>query len=77
MQFLWSLFTPQRKYRYFALLDANECCQAFKHCSLPPMGAGWVEIEEIRLKWLQQPLPANARISPRIPRSQLQQALST
>jgi hypothetical protein len=41
------------------------------------MDDSWVEIEEIRLNWLHQPLPASAHISPRIPRSRLQQALST
>ncbi|EXF95660.1 hypothetical protein HK44_023980 [Pseudomonas fluorescens HK44] len=66
MQFLWSLFAPHHKYRYFAQLDSNQCCLAFKHCQVPPMGDGRVEIEEIRLNWLHQPLPASARLSPRI-----------
>ncbi|ALI02315.1 hypothetical protein C1Y08_22275 [Pseudomonas sp. FW306-02-F02-AA] len=65
MQFLWLLFASRRKYRYFAQLDSNQCCLAFKHCRVPPEGDGWVEIEEIRLNWLHQPLPASARLSPR------------
>ncbi|MGE8177391.1 hypothetical protein [Pseudomonas fluorescens] len=65
MQFLWSLLAPRRKYRYFAQLDSNQRCLVFKHCQVPPMGDGWVEIEEIRLNWLHQPLPASARLSPR------------
>ncbi|VVN72880.1 hypothetical protein [Pseudomonas fluorescens] len=77
MRFLRSLFAPRQQYRSFALLDHKGCCQAFKHCCLPPMGDGWVEIEEIRLNWLQRPLPADARISPRMPRSRAHYALTT
>ena len=77
MQFLWSLFAPRRKYRYFARLDNNDCCVSFKHCPVPPMGEGWVEIEEIRLNWLHQPLPASARLSPGIARARLHPALAS
>jgi hypothetical protein len=77
MQFLWSLFVPRRKYRCFALLDANERCLAFKQCSLPPKGDNWVEIEEIRLNWLHQSLPASARVSAHRPRTRLRQALTS
>jgi hypothetical protein len=62
MRYLISLFAPRPLHRSFALLDRNGHCQAFKQCSLQPMGDGWVEIEEIRLKWLHQPLPASARV---------------
>lgn len=62
MRFLISLFTPRPQHRCFALLDRSGRCQAFKQCSLQPMGEGWVEIEEIRLNWLHQPLPASARV---------------
>ena len=75
MQFLWSLFAPRRKYRFFARLDSNDCCLSFKHCQVPPMGEGWVEIEEIRLNWLHQPLPHSARLSPRSHRPRLHPAL--
>ena len=67
--FLWRLFARKPAFRHFALLDAQGRCQAFKHCSQPPVGGGWVEVEEIRLSWMHQPLPARARISPRRVRS--------
>jgi hypothetical protein len=51
-------------------------CQAFKQCSLQPMGDGWVEIEEIRLNWLHRPLPASARISQHQSRSRVQHLLT-
>ncbi|WP_339547529.1 hypothetical protein [Pseudomonas sp. RA_35y_Pfl2_P32] len=76
MHFLWSLFAPRRTYRYFARLDSAERCLAFKHCQVPPMGDGWVEINEIRPHWLHQPLPASARLSPRIRRLRLHSALA-
>jgi hypothetical protein len=62
MRHLISLFAPRPLHRCFALLDSNGHCQAFKQCSLQPMGDGWVEIEEVRLNWLNQPLPASARV---------------
>ena len=77
MRYLISLFAPRPLHRCFALLDRNGHCQAFKQCSLQPMGDGWVEIEEIRLNWLQQPLPASARVSQHPPRSRVQQLLAT
>jgi hypothetical protein len=45
MQFLWSLFTRKPALRQFALLDLQGRCQAFKECSQPPVGEGWVEID--------------------------------
>ena len=77
MHFLWSLFAPRQKHRSFALLDQQGRCQAFKHCSLPPTGDGWVEIDEIRLNWLHHPLPASARVSQHKPRARAQQLLTT
>jgi hypothetical protein len=79
MRFLVSLFAPRPLHRCFALLDSKGHCQAFKQCSLQPMGDGWVEIEEIRLNWLNQPLPASARIIEQAPhpRSRAQQLLTT
>ncbi|UVM04243.1 hypothetical protein [Pseudomonas laurylsulfatiphila] len=79
MRYLISLFAPRPLHRCFALLDRNGHCQAFKQCSLQPMGDGWVEIEEIRLNWLNQPLPAGARVvsQPHQPRSRAQQLLTT
>ncbi|MHC8405896.1 MULTISPECIES: hypothetical protein [unclassified Pseudomonas] len=77
MRYLISLFAPRPLHRCFALLDRNGHCQAFKQCSLQPMGDGWVEIEEIRLNWLHQALPPSARVSPRRPRSRVQHLLTT
>jgi hypothetical protein len=65
MGFLWSLFSPRRRYRHFARLDQHGVCMAFKHCAAQPQGSGWVEISEARLSWLHQPLPSNVRVSPR------------
>ena len=76
MHFLWSLFTRKPALRQFALLDAQGRCQAFKECSQPPVGNGWVEIEEIRLSWMHRPLPAHARVSPRPVRSSRHQPLA-
>ena len=76
MRYLISLFAPRPLHRSFALLDRNGHCQAFKQCSLQPMGDGWVEIEEIRLTWLNQPLPASTRVVPRQMRARAQVQLS-
>jgi len=76
MRYLISLFAPRPLHRSVALLDRNGHCQAFKQCSLQPMGDGWVEIEEIRLTWLNQPLPASARVDPRQMRARAQVQLS-
>ena len=76
MRYLISLFAPRPLHRSFALLDRNGHCQAFKQCSLQPMGDGWVEIEEIRLNWLHQPLPASARVIASQPRARVQAMLS-
>ncbi|MFC6336252.1 hypothetical protein GIR22_18680 [Pseudomonas sp. CCM 7891] len=77
MRLLKSLFMPHTPQRNFALLDAKGCCLAFKHCSLPPVGDGWVEVEEVRLSWMHRPLPASARISPRILHAHARQALAS
>jgi hypothetical protein len=76
MSFLWTLFTRKPALRQFALLDAQGRCQAFKECSQPPVGDGWVEIEEIRLSWMHHPLPASARISARSAQSAHHQPLT-
>jgi len=69
MNRLWSLFTFMQPHRCFVRLDSMGRCQAFKHCKQPPVGDNWVEIEEVRLNWLHQVLPASARIPARTPRS--------
>ncbi|WP_460120964.1 hypothetical protein [Pseudomonas sp. S2_C03] len=76
MRFLTSLFARRPLPRCFALLDRNGHCQAFKQCNLQPLGEGWVEIEEIRLNWLHQPLPVSARVSQRQPRARTQPLLA-
>ncbi len=63
MDFLWSLFSLQRRYRHYARLDQQGICLSFKHCAMPPRGHDWVEINEVKLSWLHQPLPASARIN--------------
>ncbi|WP_095105999.1 hypothetical protein [Pseudomonas sp. Irchel 3E20] len=77
MGFLSSWFNARRPQRCFARLDRRGHCQAFKQCSLPPAGDNWVEIREIRLNWLQGPLPASARVSARTCDSWRTQALAS
>ena len=69
MNMLLNLLGLNRPNRCFVRLDPAGRCQAFKQCRQPPVGDSWVEIEEIRLNWLHQVLPASARISARTPRS--------
>lgn len=61
MDFLWTLFSF-RQHRHYARVDQDGICRAFKHCIKPPAGHDWVEINESRLCWLNQPLPATARV---------------
>jgi hypothetical protein len=65
MDFLWSLLSPRRRYRHYALLDQYGICLSFKHCAQPPAGQGWVQVNEAKLCWLHCPLPASARVTPR------------
>ncbi len=69
MNMLLSLFGLNRPHRCFVRLDSTGRCQAFKQCKQPPVGDSWVEIEEIRLNWLHQVLPAKARIASSATRS--------
>jgi hypothetical protein len=66
MDLLWSLFSMRRRYRHYARLDKHGICLSFKHCATPPAGQDWVEISEAKLSWLQQPLPASARVVRRV-----------
>jgi hypothetical protein len=61
MDFFWSLFSSRSKCRLYARVDQSGICRAFKQCSQPPLGHGWVEIVEQNLAWLDQPLPISAR----------------
>ena len=63
MKHFWSLFTARREFRHFARVDQAGICRAFKHCAERPVNAEWVEITEPHLAWLNQPLPAHARVS--------------
>ncbi|RRV08457.1 hypothetical protein EGJ27_10450 [Pseudomonas sp. v388] len=63
MKHFWSLFTARRPLRHYARLDQAGICRALKHCAERPVGAEWVEVTEQRLAWLNQPLPAQARVS--------------
>lgn len=64
MHALWNLLFRRQPPRQFARLDAHGVCLAFKQCEQPPAAAGWVEISEIRLHWINRPLPASARVQP-------------
>ena len=75
MNMLLTLLGLNRPNRCFARLDPAGRCQAFKQCKQPPVGDSWVEIEEIRLIWLHQVLPASARMPARATRSPVLPAL--
>ncbi|AZC26160.1 MULTISPECIES: hypothetical protein [Pseudomonas] len=77
MKLLRSLFAPRQAFRNFALLDYQGRCQALRQSRVPPVGDGWVEIEEIRLNWLHQPLPASAYLSTRATTARVQPILAT
>lgn len=72
MNRLWSLLLKRQPKRCFAQLDGAGLCQAFKHCTDAPIGSHWVEINEVRLHWLNRPLPTSAKVAPRAtpPRNQ-------
>ncbi|KRP62340.1 hypothetical protein [Pseudomonas trivialis] len=77
MRLLKSLFMSHTRHRQFALLDAKGHCLAFKQCSLPPVGEGWVEVTETRLCWMHRPLPASARVRPQVAHAHSRQALAS
>jgi hypothetical protein len=62
MASLWTLLFQRPRQLYYAHLDAEGKCLAFKHCSQPPSSSGWVQVNEIQLAWLGRQLPANARV---------------
>ncbi|QBF25163.1 hypothetical protein EXN22_05470 [Pseudomonas tructae] len=76
MPSLLTLLFKRNPQRCFARLDALGHCQAFKQCAQPPASSGWVEIYEIRLAWLNQPLPSSARVSKRVSGNWLQRSLA-
>ncbi|NMY36807.1 MULTISPECIES: hypothetical protein [unclassified Pseudomonas] len=75
MNWLKSLLSATRPHRSFARLDNNGRCRAFRQCAQPPVGDGWVEISEIRLNWLHQVLPPDARVSSPATHSRVQPLL--
>ncbi|MDD0975152.1 hypothetical protein [Pseudomonas fontis] len=76
MTSLWKLLFKRPAERHFARLDSHGLCQAFKRCQQQPAGSGWVEISEIRLHWLNRPLPASARVCPPVRQHKVQPALA-
>ncbi|MDN7142292.1 hypothetical protein KC131_16725 [Pseudomonas sp. JQ170] len=65
MSRFWTSLFRRTPMRSFARLDNQGHCLAFKQCTVQPGGAEWVEIDEIRLSWLNHPLPASARVCSR------------
>ncbi|AHF66071.1 hypothetical protein [Pseudomonas cichorii] len=59
-----SLFNLRRPLRHYALVDKNGICRALKHCTERPLSSDWVEVNEQRANWLNQPLPSSARVAP-------------
>ena len=62
MASLWTLLFQRPRHNAYARLDSDGNCLAFKQCSQPPAGSGWVQVEEIQLGWLGRPLPSSARV---------------
>ncbi|MNJ63245.1 hypothetical protein GPJ81_22430 [Pseudomonas alkylphenolica] len=65
MSWFWASLFNRRPMRSFARLDTQGLCLAFKQCATRPDAGNWVEIDEIRLSWLNRPLPASARVCAR------------
>ena len=76
MLILHWLFAPRHPLRTFALLDGQGRCRAFHQSAKAPRGVGWVEVNEQRLGWLSQPLPASARKLPVVTHSRFGKALA-
>nr|WP_314493706.1 hypothetical protein [uncultured Pseudomonas sp.] len=62
MASLWNLLFTRPRRRTYARLDGQGRCLAFKQCSARPETGTWVEIVEMHLPWLGQPLPQSARV---------------
>ncbi|WP_339461578.1 hypothetical protein [Pseudomonas sp. EA_105y_Pfl2_R69] len=61
---LSALFAPARPLRAFALLNGQGICRALRQSAQVPLGAGWIEVTQVNLSWLNQPLPGSAIIPP-------------
>ncbi|MFK5735712.1 hypothetical protein KW869_19455 [Pseudomonas urmiensis] len=75
MASLWTLLFHRPRHLTYARLDCDGKCLAFKHCSQPPAGSGWVQVSEAKLAWLGQPLPSSARVCARASRHWQQRSL--
>lgn len=60
---LRALLASTRPLRSYALLDNQGLCRALRQSAQAPLGAGWVEVQQINPSWLQQTLPASARVA--------------
>ncbi|MGH8439457.1 MAG: hypothetical protein ACRERW_10440 [Pseudomonas sp.] len=76
MSWFWASLFNRRPMRSFARLDAQGLCLAFKQCATRPDAGDWVEIDEIRLTWLNHPLPASARVCARARGNWVQRSLA-
>ncbi|OPG83916.1 hypothetical protein B2J73_08000 [Stutzerimonas stutzeri] len=50
----------RRPARHLALLDELGRCRMLLSSACKPAGAAWIEVEEVRLSWIGQPLPAES-----------------
>ncbi|MCV4343811.1 hypothetical protein [Pseudomonas capsici] len=63
MSLFHSLFNLRRPLRHYALVDKSGICRALKHCTERPLSSDWIEVNEQRASWLNQPLPCSARVA--------------
>ncbi|HBX56162.1 MAG TPA: hypothetical protein DEH10_12355 [Pseudomonas sp.] len=73
---LRSLLAARRPMRLFALLGDDDRCRAFRQSTQAPVGVGWIEVNEQRLCWLQQTLPASAKVAPVVVHAGTEKALA-
>ena len=76
MASLWNLLLQCPRDTDYARLDNAGKCLAFKQCSQPPSGSGWVQVVEVQLAWLGRELPAEARVCARASRRWHQRILA-
>ncbi|MDZ5604784.1 hypothetical protein SJI00_18610 [Pseudomonas sp. RP23018S] len=62
MASLWNLLFKRPRHQTYARLDSQGRCLAFKQCSAVPDAGLWVQVWEVRLAWIGQPLPLSARV---------------
>ncbi|MDH4869367.1 hypothetical protein [Pseudomonas sp. BN515] len=76
MILFWSLFARRPQRRSFALVDQAGICRGLHQGIDRPAGGNWVEVSEASLAWLDQPLPASARVAPVVGQSSRRRALA-